>query len=82
MLQGFPGFLFFNGYRMATSADFFVAIISCSDFIELFGYLALFVRIQVAVGVHGGLNPFMPQTFRNPKRRAAYIYQQTGVGMA
>ena len=81
ILQGFPGFLFFSGYKMATSADFFVAIISCSDYIKLIGYFALLVRVQVAVCVHGGLNPFMPQAFRNQKRRAAHIYQQTGVGM-
>lgn len=80
ILQGFPGFLFFRGYKMATSADFFVAIISCSDYIKLIGYFALLVWVQVAVGVHGGLNPFMPQAFRNQKR-AAHIYQQTGVGM-
>lgn len=81
ILQGFPGFLFFRGYKMATSADFFVAIISCGDYIKLIGYFALLVRVQVAVGVHGGLNPFMPQAFCNQKRRAAHIYQQTGVSM-
>lgn len=30
ILQGFSGFLFFTGYKMATSAKFFVAIIFCS----------------------------------------------------
>ena len=29
ILQGFPGFLFFTGYKLATSGHFFVAIIVC-----------------------------------------------------
>ena len=35
ILQGFSGFLFFTGYKMATSAEFFVAIIFCRYGIKL-----------------------------------------------
>ena len=35
LLQGFSGFLFFTGYKMATSAEFFVAIIFCRYGIKL-----------------------------------------------
>ena len=66
---------------MATSAEFFVAVIFFSQRIKLIGYFTLLVRIQVAVGVHGGLYPFVSQAFCNQKRCAAHINQQTGVGM-
>ncbi len=79
--QGFSGFLFFTGYKMATSAKFFVAVIFFSHRIKLIGYFGLLVRIQVAVGVHGGLYPFVSQAFCNQKRCAAHINQQTGMGM-
>ena len=35
ILQGVSGFLFFTGYKMATSAEFFVAIIFCRYGIKL-----------------------------------------------
>ena len=79
--QGFSGFLFFTGYKMATLAKLFVAVIFFSHRIKLIGYFTLLVRIQVTVGIHGGLYLFMPQTFGNQKRCAAHINQQTGVGM-
>lgn len=81
ILQGFPGFLFFTGYKMATSTDFFVAIVFCGHHIKLIGYFGLLVRVQMAVGFHGSLYPFMSQAFRNQKRCAAHINQQAGVGM-
>lgn len=81
ILQGFPGYLFFRGYKMATSAYFFVAIISCGDYIKLIGYFALLVWVQMAVGLHGGLHPFVSQAFCYQKRRTAHVNQRTGVGM-
>ena len=81
VLQVFPGFLFFTGYKMATSTDFFVAIVFCGHHIKLIGYFGLLVRVQMAVGFHGSLYPFMSQAFRNQKRCAAHINQQAGVGM-
>ena len=66
---------------MATSAEFFVAVIFFSQRIKLIGYFTLLVRIQMTVGVHSGLYLFMPQTFGNQKRCAAHINQQTGMGM-
>lgn len=80
-IQGFSGFLFFTGYKMATSTDFFVAIVFCGHHIKLIGYFGLLVRVQMAVGFHGSLYPFMSQAFRNQKRCAAHINQQAGVGM-
>ena len=66
---------------MATSTDFFVAIVFCGHHIKLIGYFGLLVRVQMAVGFHGSLYPFMSQAFRNQKRCAAHINQQAGVGM-
>ena len=82
ILQGFPGFLFFAGYKLATSGRFFVAIIFCSYGIELSGYFGLLVRVQMAVGFHGGLHPFVSQAFCYQKWRTAHVNQQTGVCMA
>ena len=56
---GFSGFLFFTGYKMATSAYFFVAITFFSYCIKLIGYFRLLVRVEMAVGVHGGLHLFV-----------------------
>ena len=81
ILQGFPGFLFFTGYKMATSGRFFVAIVFCGYHVKLIGYFGLLIRVQMAVGFHGSLYPFMSQAFRNQKRCAAHINQQAGVGM-
>ena len=81
ILQGFSGFLFFTGYKMATSAEFFVAIIFCRYGIKLSGYFGLLVRVQMAVGLHGGLHPFVTQAFCYQKRCTAHVNQQTGVGM-
>jgi len=47
--------------------------------IKLIGYFGLLVRVQMAVGFHGSLYPFMPQAFHNQKRCAAHINQQAGV---
>lgn len=49
MFQGFSGFLFFTGYKMATSADVFVAIFFCGDYIKLIGYFCLLVGVQMAM---------------------------------
>ena len=81
ILQGFSGFLFFTGYKMATSAEFFVAIIFCRYGIKLSGYFGLLVRVQMAVCLHGGLHPFVTQAFCYQKRCTAHVNQQTGVGM-
>ena len=67
---------------MATSAEFFVAIIFCSYGIKLSGYFGLLVRVQMAVGLHGSLHPFVSQAFCYQKRCTAHVNQQTGVGMA
>ena len=80
-IQGFSGFLFFSGYKMATLAHFFVAIVCPCDYIKLIGYFGLLVRVQMAVGVHGGLYSFVTQAFGNQKRCTAHIYQQAGVGV-
>lgn len=82
ILQGCPGFLLFTGYKMATSGHFFVAIIVCGYGIKLSGYFGLLVRVQMAVGFHGGLHPFVSQAFCYQKWRTAHVNQQTGVGMA
>ena len=82
ILQSFSGFLFFAGYKMATSAKFFVAIFLCNYSIKLSGYFGLLVRIQMAVGLHGSLHPFASQAFCYQKRCTAHVNQQTGVGMA
>ena len=63
ILQGFPGFLFFTGYKLATSDAFFVTTVFCIYDIELCGYFGLFVRVQMTVGFHGGLHPFVTQSF-------------------
>ena len=78
-IQGFSGFLFFTGYKLATSGRFFVAIVFCGYHVKLIGYFGLLVRVQMAVGFHGSLYPFMAQAFRNQKRCAAHINQQAGV---
>lgn len=39
--QGLSGFLFFTGYKMATLAKFFVAVIFFSYRIKLIGYFTL-----------------------------------------
>ena len=59
ILQGFPGFLFFTGYKLATSGRFFVAIVFCGYHVKLIGYFGLLIRVQMAVGFHGSLYPFM-----------------------
>ena len=64
---------------MATSAEFFVAIIFCSYGIKLSGYFTLLVRVQMAVGLHGSLHPFVSQAFCYQKRCTVYVNQQTGV---
>lgn len=74
--------MFFTGYKMATSGHFFVAIIFCGYGIKLSGYFGLLVRVQMAVGFHGGLHPFVSQAFCYQKWRTAHVNQQTGVGMA
>ena len=66
---------------MATSAEFFVAIIFCSYGIKLSGYFGLLVRVQMAVGLRGSLHPFMSQAFCYQKRCTAHVNQQTGEGM-
>ena len=73
--------MFFTGYKMATSAEFLVAIIFFSYGIKLSGYFGLLVRVQMAVGLHGSLHPLMSQAFCYQKRCTAYVNQQTGVGM-
>ena len=50
ILQGFPGFLFFTGYKLATSGRFFVAIVFCGYHVKLIGYFGLLIRVQMAVG--------------------------------
>ena len=80
-IQGFPGLLFFTGYKLATSGRFSVAIIFCGYGIKLSGYFGLLVRVQMAVGFHGGLHPFVSQAFCYQKRRTVHVNQQTGVGM-
>ena len=81
ILQGFPGFLFFTCFKLATSGRFFVAITFCGYNIKLSGYFGLLVRIQMAVGFHGGLHPLTSQAFCYQKWRTAHVNQQTGVGM-
>ncbi|WP_444322843.1 hypothetical protein [Phascolarctobacterium faecium] len=44
---------------MATSTDFFVAIVFFCHHTKLSGYFSLLVRVQVTVGIPGGLYPFM-----------------------
>ena len=67
---------------MATSAKIFVAIIVCGYGIKLSGYFGLLVRVQMAVGLHGSLHPFVAQAFCYQKRCTAHVNEQTGVGMA
>ena len=71
-IQGFSGFLFFTGYKMATSDVFFVAIIVYHEFIQLCGYFILLIWIQMGVSIQSGLNLFMAKTLCDKKRCTAH----------
>ena len=66
---------FVTGYKLATSGCFFVAIVFCGYHVKLIGYFGLLVRVQMAVGFHGGLHSFMSQAFCYQKRRTAHVNQ-------
>ena len=49
---------------MATSTDFFVAIVFCGHHIKLIGYFGLLVRVQMAVGFHENMEEILRQMQR------------------
>ena len=81
VFQHFSGFLFFSGYKLATSGGIFVAILCCRSVVNIIGYFGLLVGVQMTVGVPAGFHPFMAQAVSQYHGRAANVDQQGGVGM-